>query len=293
MASQLPAQAVEINEQLLTSLIPPRRRNSRKGENGVVLVVGGSNIYHGAPYLSSAAALISGVDLVYTAVPRIISGSIRSLDPNLIVYPLSDGKLTRGSANRLLRWLPTLNAAVIGPGMGRQDPSGMIALVKELSSRGVALVLDADALQEPVVAASRNTVCVITPHAGEFRRITAVELPDDLNEKGKAIMNSARKLGVTVLLKGMVDIVSDGNSLLFNRSGSAAMTVGGTGDVLAGLTGGILARNRDPLKAAAGSCYINGKAGEHAAEKLGLHLRATDLLDAIPHVMKSFDSLVD
>jgi len=282
---------VEIDEKFLTSLIPARRMDSRKGENGVVLVVGGSSIYHGAPYLCSAAALISGVDLVYTAVPRVVAGPLRSLDPNLIVYPLSDGKLTGGSVNRLLRWLPRIHAAVIGPGMGRQDPSGMVSLAKELSSRGVAIVLDADALQQPVVAASRATVCVITPHSGEFKRITGIDLPADLNEKGSIIMRTARDLGVTILLKGRVDIVSDGDQLLFNRTGTAAMTVGGTGDVLAGLTAGILARNRDPVKAAAGSCYINGKAGEHAAEKLGLHLRATDLLDAIPHVMKCFDRL--
>ena len=97
---------------IVKKFIPPRKANSRKGDNGTVLVIGGSYIYHGAPILSSIAALRTGCDLVYTAIPKINVQATRSVSPNLIVLPLVDQKLTRGAVRKLLGQIPkSLDAA--------------------------------------------------------------------------------------------------------------------------------------------------------------------------------------
>ena len=127
--------------------IPARNANSRKGDNGTVLVVGGSYIYHGAPILSSIAALRCGTDLVYTSVPKVNVSSTRSVSPNLIVIPLVDQKLTKGAVNKLVGALPhNLDSATIGMGLAVQEKNSLIHLVKSLLARDVRLSLDATGL---------------------------------------------------------------------------------------------------------------------------------------------------
>ena len=110
--------ATKLTKELIEKFIPPRENNSRKGDNGKVLVVGGSYIYHGAPVLSSLAALRSGSDLVYTCVPKINAFSTRSISPDLIVIPMADSKLTRGTVNKMLGQIPVdIDSVAIGMGL--------------------------------------------------------------------------------------------------------------------------------------------------------------------------------
>ena len=126
---------------LVKKFIPARKAKSRKGDNGIVLVVGGSYIYHGAPILSSIAALRSGTDLVYTCVPKINVSSTRSVSPNLIVIPLVDQKLTRGAVNKLLGALPRkLDSATIGMGLAIQEKNSLLHFVKSLLDREVSFI---------------------------------------------------------------------------------------------------------------------------------------------------------
>ena len=112
---------VELSESIIKNFIPARRSDSRKGDNGIVLVVGGSYMYHGAPILSSIAALRCGTDLVYTAVPKINVVPTRAISPDLIVIPLADQKLTLGTVNKLVGALPrNLHSATIGMGLAVQ-----------------------------------------------------------------------------------------------------------------------------------------------------------------------------
>lgn len=282
--------ATRVTEKLVSTTLPARRADSRKGENGVVAVVGGSWLYHGAPVLASLAALRSGVDLVYLAVPRVISTAVRALSPNLIVIPLPDSKLTPGCVNKLLGVLPPVNATVVGPGLGRQKSEGMRRLVRELLIAKVRVLLDADALVSEVVAELKGLPSVVTPHAGEFRRVFGVEAGSGISERSETVKAKARESGTTILLKGRVDVISDGDRVALNETGTAAMTVGGTGDVLSGLVAGIMARGVEPFSAAAAGAYVNGLAGERAASRLGFHIVATDLLEEIPLVMKKFDA---
>ena len=136
-----------ITPKLVKKFVPVRKSSSRKGDNGKVLVLGGSYIYHGAPALSSLAALRTVSDLVYTCVPKINVQSTRAVSPNLIVIPLVDSKLTRGAVNKLLGQIPNdLDSATIGMGLSIQDPEALKLLVKSLLARDVSLSLDAAAL---------------------------------------------------------------------------------------------------------------------------------------------------
>ena len=142
-----------------------------------------------------------------------------------------------------------------------------------------AAVFDADALRTPLPVA-RSTI--YTPHAGEFARSFGARPPDDLAGRGHAV-RAAAKDGV-ILLKGPVDTVSDGERVRFNRTGTPAMTVGGTGDVLAGVVGALLCR-LPPFEAAVAGVYANGLAGEAAAAGRLSGLLASDMLTALPEVL--------
>lgn len=283
------AQIFETSEETIWKAVKPRRVDSRKGENGIVAVVGGSRFYHGAPCLSALAAYRAGVDLVYLAVPRSISVPVRAISPSFIVLPLPDDKLTLGCVNKLLKWLPKVDAAVVGPGLGRQKTEGMERLVTELSLQGVRLVVDADALRTEVIRRLKGKPAVITPHAGEFKRIFDVELERSLESRLPVVKEMAKKSGVTILLKGPVDVISDGERVAVNHTGTSAMTVGGTGDVLSGLVAGLMARGAEPFDAASAGAYINGIAGKRVAERLGFHIVPTDVIDELPFVLKGFD----
>ena len=276
----------------IKKFIPQRKFASRKGENGKVLVVGGSYIYHGAPILSSLAALRCGTDLVYTCVPKINAQATRSVSPNLIVLPLVDAKLTRGAVHKLLGVVPKeLDSATIGMGLGIQDVEALKLLVNSLLDREVKLSLDASALVPDILPVIKNKNVVVTPHAGEFKRLFGELPPDSKKERILLVEKHAKENSVTILLKGPTDIVSDGQKTFLNVKYTPAMTVGGTGDVLSGLVAGMLSKNGDPLESAAAAVFINGRAGMLAQKKYGLHMVATDLLEFIAMAMKPFDKV--
>ncbi|KPU81175.1 ADP-dependent (S)-NAD(P)H-hydrate dehydratase [Nitrosopumilus sp. PRT-SC01] len=278
---------------IVKKFIPARKSKSRKGDNGIVLVVGGSYIYHGAPVLSSIAALRCGTDLVYTSVPKINVTPTRAISPNLIVIPLVDQKLTRGAVNKLVGALPiNLDSATIGMGLAIQEKNALLLLVKSLLDRDVRLSLDASALIPEVLPILANKNVVVTPHAGEFKRLFGDFPSDSKNDRIRLVEKNAKKYGITVLLKGQTDVITNGSTTYLYEKKIPAMTVGGTGDVLSGLVAGMLSKNRNPLESAAAATFINGLAGKAVQKKLGLHITSMDLLDEIPTVMKPFDRIV-
>ena len=277
----------------IENFIAPRKSTSRKGENGIVLVVGGSYIYHGAPILSSLAALRSGTDLVYTSVPKINVASTRSISPNLIVIPLVDQKLTLGAVKKLVGALPrNLHSATIGMGLAIQEKNSLLHLVKSLLDRDVRLSLDASALIPEVLPILANKNVVVTPHAGEFKRLFGEILSDSTSERINLVEQNALKYGITILLKGPTDVISDGNMTYLCEKNAPAMTVGGTGDVLSGLVAGLLSNNRNCLESAAAASFICSLAGKEIQSKLGLHITSMDLIDELPNVMKPFDKII-
>lgn len=278
---------------MVEKFIPARKSKSRKGDNGIVLVVGGSYIYHGAPILASLAALKCGTDLVYTSVPKVNVTPTRAVSPNLIVIPLVDQKLTLGAVKKLIGALPrNLHSATIGMGLAIQEKNSLLHFVKSLLDRDVRLSLDASALIPDVLPLLANKNVVVTPHEGEFKRLFGDAPSNVENERISLVESKAKEFGITVLLKGATDIISNGTTTYLNEKKTPAMTVGGTGDVLSGLVAGLLSNNRDPLESAAAAAFINGLAGESTQKRLGLHMTSMDLLDDIPTVMKPFDRIV-
>ena len=284
--------AITITSSLVKKFIPSRKSNSRKGDNGKVLVVGGSYMYHGAPILSSLAALRSGSDLVYTAVPKINVQSTRSISPDLIVIPMADSKLTRGTVNKLLGQAPQdLDSATIGMGLAIQDVEALKLLVKSLLNRDVRLSLDASSLVKEVLPLIANKNVVVTPHTGEFKRLFGETPSENKVKRTQTVEKYAKNNSITILLKGGIDIISNGVKTFTNVKNTPAMTVGGTGDVLSGITAGFLARNRNSLEAASSAAFVNGLSGKITQKHFGLHITATDLIENLPNVLKPFDKI--
>jgi NAD(P)H-hydrate epimerase len=271
--------------------MPPRSFSSRKGDNGIVLIAGGSRFYHGAPVLASMAALRSGADLVYTAVPRSIITAVRSFSPVLIALPLPDDKLTVGSANRLVAMLPKhADSAAIGMGMSL-EPEAIVALVKKLKEAGTKILLDASALIPQILGEISNSGNIVTPHVGEYKRLFGREPGSIKEEMTSNVRKLAKEYGITVALKGWLNVISDGDQTAIIKRTTPAMTVGGTGDVLSGIAAGLLAKKMKPFDAAFVAIYLNGLAGNLAFKRAGLRIIATDLLDNLPAIMKPFDKV--
>jgi len=272
--------------------IPIRKSNSRKGDNGKVLVVGGSYMYHGAPILSSLAALRTGADLVYTAVPKINAQAIRAASPVLIVIPLADSKLTRGSVNKLLGQIPAgIDSATIGMGLAVENIEALKLLIKSLIERDVCLSLDASALRKDILPIIKGKNVVVTPHAGEFERLFGEKISDNKKTMISIAEKHAKKNNITILLKGEDDIITNGTKTLINSKKTPAMTVGGTGDVLSGIVASMMSRNRNIMEAAASAAFLNGQAGKLIQKQFGTHMIATDLIDVLPLASKVFDKI--
>lgn len=284
---------IEVDEEIVKKAVKPRKVSSHKGQNGVVLVIGGSWMYHGAPFLSAMAALRAGVDLAYIAAPEKTSISIRALSPNVIVIPLTDLRLTRGASRRFMKILPSVDSIVIGPGLAEGSEKGIEYVIQEALALDKKLVLDATALYPGVLQRVSGRKVVMTPHAGEFKRVFREELSTELYERINKVKEKASESKVTILLKGMIDVISDGERTAINKTGTPAMTTGGTGDVLTGIVAALLAKGAEPFEAAAAGAWINGRAGEEATSIYGLHIAATDVIECIPKVMKPFDVLVE
>ena len=277
---------------IVKKYIPPRNLNSRKGDNGKVLVVGGSYMYHGAPILSSLAALRTGADLVYTAVPKVNAQASRAISPDLIVIPLADSKLTRGSVNKLLGQIPVgIDSAAIGMGLAVENIEALKLLIKSLIERDVRLSLDASALRKEILPIIKGKNVVVTPHSGEFERIFGEKIPSNKKTRISTLEKLAKKNSITILLKGQDDIITDGVMTLINSKKTPAMTVGGTGDVLSGIVASMLSRNRNVLESTASAAFLNGQAGKIIQKQFGTHMIASDLIDVLPLVAKTFDKI--
>ena len=280
-----------VDDELIRRIVKPRNILSRKGENGIALVVGGSRIYHGAPLLSSLAALRSGTDLVYTAIPKINLISSRIFSPDLIILPFPDDKLTNGSVRRLINSLPKkIDAAAIGMGLNMSKSQPLSLLIRELLADNSHLVIDAGALHPEILPHITNNDTIVTPHAGEFKRLFGDEPTTKLTEQIKLVSRKAKEFGLTIVLKGYQNIVSDGVSTFVLKRTTPSMTVGGTGDILSGLITGFRTKY-ESLNSSLLGLFFNGKAALRLSNKIGLHMLASDLLTELPFVMKEYDTI--
>jgi NAD(P)H-hydrate epimerase len=267
---------------------PKPGKDSHKGDNGRLLIIGGGP-YTGAPALAGLAAYRIGVDLVHIATPAKTYEIIASYSPNFIVHRLGRIVFSKENIDTVKSLVNKVDAVLVGPGLGDapKTQEAVNAFIKECSK---PLVIDADAFK-PVsadIGILSGKKGVLTPHSDEFKKLTREPGEKDLEKRAQQVAAFAKKTGFTVLLKGTTDIVSEGEVIKFNISGNPAMTVGGTGDVLAGLAGGMLAKGVSPFAAARIAAFVNGAAGDLAFEELGYSLMASDIISNIPLVLKSF-----
>ncbi len=270
-------------------LVSKRRDpESHKGMFGQVLVVGGSETYSGAPALTAMGAYATGVDLVYVAVPETAASIVAGFSPSLITIKLDGERLSPRNLDQLEPFIDRADVVAMGPGLGLQDETveAVEALIKMVDKRKVPVLIDADALKSYPRKRKVKTPTVFTPHSSEFEVLTGKEVSGGFEEKGEIVQGEAARLGATVLLKGRVDVVSDGERTRYNWTGNPGMTVGGTGDVLSGVVSGFMAQGASPFEAAAAGAFVNGKAGDLVFGEKGYHLLPEDLVKKIPYIIE-------
>jgi NAD(P)H-hydrate epimerase len=261
----------------LAGLRPPW---NDKRSQGHLLVLAGSRSYPGAALMAVLAALRSGAGLVTAFVPESLAPVFAARAPEAmwVGWPETpEGGLALEGRQLLQSKLARATALVMGPGLGREAET--MALVRDIvSTVQLPVLLDADALQPEIVKAAK-TPLVLTPHAGEFARIA-----------GKTELRAfARKYRAVVALKGPITRVSDGTEVYHSFFGGPVLARGGSGDLLAGLTGGLLAQTpQDRLLAAARGVVWHGLAADHLARAFGqTAVQTTQLLDFLPAALRS------
>ena len=261
-----------------------RRKGEHKGQNGKLLIIGGSEDYFGAPYLASKAASYL-VDLVYLAMPS--EPAKRIADPDIILRPVEGKNFAEEHLEDVLKLAEKVNAVVIGPGIGLAEETR--EFVREFVRRcEKPMVMDADALKAVAedLGVLKGKSFVLTPHGGEFKTLFGVKPEGSLMERAKVVEEKAFEVGGVILLKGAYDIISDGKTWKYNRTGNRGMTTGGTGDVLAGIVGSLLALGNEPLRAASVGAFLNGLAGDFAKEELGENFTALEVAKNVPKAVK-------
>ncbi len=267
----------------------PRPPEAHKGQFGRLLVIGGSENYTGAPTFSALAATKCGTDLVYVASPQKASEIISSYSPDLITIRLPGDHLNPKALVELEPWVKLADAVVIGPGIGLHEETAdaIWKLISAVESLGKTLVLDADALK--IFGRRRRkfkTTTVLTPHAGEFTAISQRKLSTDQKLRQEAVVQLAKEIGATIILKGHVDIIADERRVKLNKTGNPYMTVGGTGDLLTGIVGGLVAQKIDSFQASVAAAFLNGIAGDMLIAEKGPAIIPSNLLEYIPKAMK-------
>jgi len=260
---------------------------SHKYDYGHLLVIGGSKQYSGSPAFNALAALRAGTDLVTIVAPKRAANIIANFTPDLICYPLNCDYFSLKNLREVLSLLKGKTAVSIGGGLGRMNKT-MTFVRKFLQKTELPTVIDADAIYavSKHMQIIKEKKVVLTPHTYEFFVLSGMRVGRNLKKRIKAVESFARKWKVVILLKGHIDIISNGEETFINKTGSPYMTKGGLGDVLTGIVGALLARKVRPIDAAKAAAWINGKAGEIAARKFGEGLLASDVVECIPLAIK-------
>ena len=281
----------------LLPTLKTRKTENHKGEFGRLLVIGGSKNYSGAPAYCSLTGIKFGLDLVITYTPEVIGNVIRKYSPNYIVRTSPGDWLNINAFDELAELIEWANAIIIGPGLGLQPKTEelLVKLLEKITKEKKVCVLDADALK--LIKNHLNLIkgqnIILTPHEGELKIMANIELPpkDNILERKRIIFELAQKLGVTLIVKGPIDYISDGIKIKLNRTGVPEMSIGGTGDVLAGLCGCFLATENDLFKSACSAAFLNGYLGEFCKKNIGSRFNAMNMINKLQEAISSLSNL--
>jgi ADP-dependent NAD(P)H-hydrate dehydratase / NAD(P)H-hydrate epimerase len=285
------------DDRSIDALLPRRPRDANKYSAGKVLVLGGSRQYTGAPVLSAVAALRSGAGAVVLGVPASVRSVVASRTRDVVILGLPEtdaGTLSPEGMEHIRERIAWADAVVLGPGLGRHASTD--ALVNEIFSTCTKpLLIDADAL---TAVAGRSTKhwrrpgpTVLTPHTGELARLLGTQSAAIEAERLPVAVDSAKRLASVVVMKGASTVCTrpDGTAVI-NTTGNPGLATIGTGDVLAGTIGGLIAQGLDVFFAAVAGVYLHGRAGDLAARRFGERsLLASDLLESLPSAFLSLE----
>ncbi len=280
----------QIKKSTVKGLIPRRDPKSHKGENGRVLIVGGSSDYSGAAILAGLGALNSGADLVYIYVPECNFDVTRMQYPDFVVKKYPGEFLTERATDKIIEFGKKCDSVLIGPGLGDREStiSAVLEIVKELH---IPTVLDAEAMSvlKKIDKFPLQQPLVITPHKNEFQNLVNRDvLVKEEDPKSVILLRSlSMDLHINVLLKGSMDYVSSHEGFVeTNITGNAGMTVGGSGDVLAGVVATFLAQGLEAYDAARCAAYVTGTAGDLLMKQKGYCYSASDIAMVLPYAIK-------
>ncbi|MBT4935602.1 NAD(P)H-hydrate dehydratase [Candidatus Woesearchaeota archaeon] len=268
-----------------------RKKTSRKGENGRSLIIGGSEEYVGAVALAGLAALRAGCDVVTVATPEKVAWAVNKYAPDLITQKVKFA-FTVKLAKEMVKNADKFDATLIGNGITRKADKFCSYFIKKSPQ---LKVVDADALKSMSFKDFQNSI--ITPHETELEMLLVNSHKDFLlpklrqsnaKEKAEILQGNLRYFlqnNNVLLLKGPTDIILSRNKIAYNRTGNQGMTKAGTGDVLAGLAVGFLAKTRDLFKSAVAASYINGFVGDQLLKKKkGYAFIASDIIDDLSKI---------
>jgi ADP-dependent NAD(P)H-hydrate dehydratase len=281
--------------------LAPRRADGHKGDYGRVIVIGGSRGMAGAPSLTGVAALRSGAGTVTIATPGSAQPTVAALNPCYMTVPLFEdayGIIDMANVVDLIEAKERFDVWAVGPGLGQSE--GVAELVAQLYREiPRPMVVDADGLNALVAGLRRNPHLleepagprILTPHPGEFARLTGSPPPGDVHGRAEAAVELCRRDAsgrTTVVLKVHRSIVAASQKFAVNSTGNPGMATGGTGDCLTGVVAALAGQQLDPWSAARLGAHVHGLAGDIAAEELGqVSLIASDLLNFLPQAFKS------
>lgn len=282
--------------------LPPRDREGHKGSYGKVLVVGGSLGMIGAPALAGLSALRGGAGLVTLAVPACIQKQVVTLCPCATSIPLDSPGEQLGGAFGAQLDAAMDNNDVLAVGPGLDTGQAQRDLLGRALRRGLPAVIDADGLNTLARMDDwpglRRGPVVLTPHPGEFARLSGKGIGEIQSDRQAAAVAAARQWGaaggndngpLVVVLKGAGTVVTDGRRVYVNPTGNPGMGTGGAGDALTGLTAALLGQGLEPFDAAALAVRLHGLAGDLAAKARGeVSLIATDLIDYLPQAIRQY-----
>lgn len=257
------------------------KRDSHKGDNGRVLIVGGSKEYVGAVALAGIAALRSGCDTVTIAAPEKVAWAINCLSPDLMTIKLEGEYLHRKHVKKINALMQKSDVLLIGNGLGLNDQTGKAIkkIVKSANtSANIPLVVDADAIKSLSINDINNAI--ITPHKKEF------EILCENSKITPGVKEIQPMLRSNVLvIKGRIDAIVSKALVMYNKTGNEAMTKGGTGDVLAGICAGLVAQKYGLFEASCIAAYLNGAIGDLEKKKRGYSFIASDMLNDIKRIL--------
>ena len=280
----------------VASHLPPRAVDSHKGTYGTLLTVCGSYGMAGAALLCARGALRSGVGLLRAAVPRSVYPLLVDAIPEAVFLPADeqDGGFSAAAIPTLTDALSTADAVAVGCGLGRGE--GQTAVVRHiLSHSAVPVILDADGINAVtphiLTEETRNAPLIMTPHPGEMARLMGLSTAEVQADRVGLARHVAAQVGAVVVLKGHRTVIAspDGETAE-NPTGNSGMATGGSGDVLTGIVGALVAQGVPPYEAAVCGVYLHGAAGDAAAARCSQRgMLPTDLIEELCSLFLQFE----